>query len=184
MMQVQTYGALVFCAMSFFMGFLLLKQRSTQTHTEGEAKISLSLLHTHTHTHTHNVSCQVKVCSPIFNLRELWVIYSLYRIVQVDLKFPPKPIVSSAAKDLISQVQVNFNIPNIDLEYLHWFMPIWQCYCQNSTCHSLILPFGSITHFLPLDQKHWGSKTSMMSWQVWQLHFQFGTINGGLMNQW
>lgn len=26
------------------------------------------------------------------------------RIVQVDLKFPPKPIVSSAAKDLISQV--------------------------------------------------------------------------------
>lgn len=28
----------------------------------------------------------------------------LYRIVQVDLKFPPKPIVSSAAKDLISQV--------------------------------------------------------------------------------
>ena len=27
-----------------------------------------------------------------------------FRIVQVDLKFPPKPIVSSAAKDLISQV--------------------------------------------------------------------------------
>lgn len=29
-----------------------------------------------------------------------------HRIVQVDLKFPPKPIVSSAAKDLISQVKL------------------------------------------------------------------------------
>jgi len=28
----------------------------------------------------------------------------IYRIVHVDLKFPPKPIVSSGAKDLISQV--------------------------------------------------------------------------------
>ena len=26
-----------------------------------------------------------------------------YRIVQMDLKFPPKPIVSSAAKDLTTQ---------------------------------------------------------------------------------
>jgi len=26
------------------------------------------------------------------------------RIVQVDLKFPPKPIISASAKDLISQV--------------------------------------------------------------------------------
>lgn len=32
------------------------------------------------------------------------LLFCLCRIIQVDLKFPPKPIVSSAAKDLISQV--------------------------------------------------------------------------------
>lgn len=45
-----------------------------------------------------------------------------FRIVQVDLKFPPKPIVSSAAKDLISQVlflfafslSVPFNIKRLE----------------------------------------------------------------------
>lgn len=29
---------------------------------------------------------------------------NICRIVQVDLKFPPKPIISSTAKDLISKV--------------------------------------------------------------------------------
>ncbi|KAH1063550.1 hypothetical protein J1N35_028537, partial [Gossypium stocksii] len=33
----------------------------------------------------------------------LFTLFSIHRIVQVDLKFSPKPIVSSSAKDLISQ---------------------------------------------------------------------------------
>jgi hypothetical protein len=37
------------------------------------------------------------------SVHDIFLLY-LHRIIQVDLKFPPKPIVSSAAKDLISQV--------------------------------------------------------------------------------
>ena len=37
-------------------------------------------------------------------MAKMVLLFSLCRIVQVDLKFPPRPIVSSAAKDLISQV--------------------------------------------------------------------------------
>ncbi|KAE9603792.1 hypothetical protein Lal_00002340 [Lupinus albus] len=40
------------------------------------------------------------------------------RIVQVDLKFPPKPIVSSAAKDLISQMLVKDSTQRLPLHKL------------------------------------------------------------------
>nr|ABK95325.1 unknown [Populus trichocarpa] len=40
------------------------------------------------------------------------------RIVQVDLKFPPKPIVSSAAKDLISQMLVKDSVERLPLHKL------------------------------------------------------------------
>ncbi|MED6221735.1 Phosphatidylinositol:ceramide phosphoinositol transferase (IPC synthase) [Stylosanthes scabra] len=40
------------------------------------------------------------------------------RIVQVDLKFPPKPIVSSAAKDLISQMLVKDSSQRLPLHKL------------------------------------------------------------------
>ncbi|KAL4332860.1 hypothetical protein GQ457_07G044880 [Hibiscus cannabinus] len=40
------------------------------------------------------------------------------RIVQVDLKFPPKPIVSSAAKDLISQMLVKDSSERLPLHKL------------------------------------------------------------------
>ncbi|KAJ6361561.1 hypothetical protein OIU78_002065 [Salix suchowensis] len=40
------------------------------------------------------------------------------RIVQVDLKFPPKPIVSSAAKDLISQMLVKDSAERLPLHKL------------------------------------------------------------------
>lgn len=41
------------------------------------------------------------------------------RIIKVDLKFPPKPIVSAAAKDVISQVK-NVNIPSLLEVNHHW----------------------------------------------------------------
>lgn len=79
------------------MACLLSKPWSIQTHTEGKKKkiyafqiYSYSL-----------VSCGV--C--LFVLDDFVNTNDLYnRIVQVDLKFPPKPIVSPSAKDLISQV--------------------------------------------------------------------------------
>ena len=92
MMLVWTYGALVFFAMSFSMGSLLLRLRSTRIPTEG------------------NISDIITNPSTLF-LRHLFSMLFLLtfsfifsRIVQVDLKFPTKPIISSGAKDLISQV--------------------------------------------------------------------------------
>ena len=54
------------------------------------------------------------VCLSFYFWYITFPLYPVHRIVQVDLKFPPKPIVSSAAKDLISQVSfvafITFNI--------------------------------------------------------------------------
>lgn len=41
------------------------------------------------------------------DIKEQFLFYDCCRIVQVDLKFPPKPIVSSYAKDLIIQVSTS-----------------------------------------------------------------------------
>lgn len=73
------------------MVYLLLKPWSTQTHTEGRQK--------HLHLKSTTIVCFLWVCLMILLPQ---MIYN--RIVQVDLKFPPKPIVSASAKDLISQV--------------------------------------------------------------------------------
>ncbi|XP_044463381.1 serine/threonine-protein kinase Aurora-1 isoform X2 [Mangifera indica] len=53
---------------------------------------------------------------PPFEAREHSDTYR--RIVQVDLKFPPKPIVSSAAKDLISQMLVKDSANRLPLHKL------------------------------------------------------------------
>jgi len=56
--------------------------------------------------------------------RLILLLYIVTRIIQVDLKFPPKPIVSSAAKDLISQV-------------LHLFHALWIFFLWTSLENSL-----------------------------------------------
>nr|BAF44482.1 aurora kinase 2 splicing variant [Arabidopsis thaliana] len=53
---------------------------------------------------------------PPFEAREHSETYK--RIVQVDLKFPPKPIVSSSAKDLISQMLVKESTQRLALHKL------------------------------------------------------------------
>ena len=47
-----------------------------------------------------------RLCSSVFRCVTLF--HDPCRIIKVDLKFPPKPVVSSAAKDLISQVGYPF----------------------------------------------------------------------------
>lgn len=65
-----------------------------------------------------------------------------HRIVQVDLKFPIKPIVSSGAKDLISQVFIF--LYSILYLYINTKLPK-SCFCEQKTdaCEGLIRTFAS-----------------------------------------
>ncbi|KAL0327520.1 UNVERIFIED_CONTAM: Serine/threonine-protein kinase Aurora-1 [Sesamum angustifolium] len=64
------------------------------------------------------VSCAMSFSTgcPPFEAKEHSDTYR--RIIQVDLKFPPKPIVSSAAKDLISQMLVKDSSQRLPLHKL------------------------------------------------------------------
>lgn len=43
-------------------------------------------------------------------IHEHSLFYKCYKIVQVDLKFPPTPFVFSSAKDLISQITIPISL--------------------------------------------------------------------------
>ena len=58
----------------------------------------------HSDTYRRFVMFLVGICLLFLLILLTRTIYN--RIVQVDLKFPPKPIVSASAKDLISQVLI------------------------------------------------------------------------------
>jgi len=142
-MQVSIFGALGSSVMSFFMDTLLLRQRNIQTHIEG-VLCNPSLFPCFITLHgglrwKESQTTKLFQKSSITPLRSneiclmsqlcflLWWINC--RIVQVDLKFPSKPIVSSAAKDLISQVSFSLlnGIANSDLLDMWGYViiPVW-----------------------------------------------------------